>query len=356
MRRWTRAARPAMTAGLVAGGMVFAAAGCGSGSDDSSAGSSGDSGYKVGTSISFLSAPFNAVLANLGVKAGKAAGLDMLSPVDAKSDPGKQISDFQTLLSQGVKGILVLPRDVEAIAPALQAAEAKEVPVVAFDNGVTSGKVAITVRADNVGMARSACEELGKRLKGEGHVLELQGDLQNTAGRDRTKGFEDCMKQQFPNIEITARPTKWEQERATDATQTVLTADKSIDGIYFQSDTIMLPGVLSVLKRLNRDAKVGEPGHVTLVGIDGGAFALDQIRAGQVDAIVSQPVDQYAKLGVDYLERAVAGETFKPGKTDHGSTIVQAGPNVEDLLPAKVATKDNVDDADLWGNDPAASE
>jgi simple sugar transport system substrate-binding protein/ribose transport system substrate-binding protein len=47
----------------------------------------------------------------------------------------------------------------------------------------------------------------------------------------------------------------------------------------------------------------------------------------------------------------MAGETFKPGPTDHGSTIVEISPGIlEDQLPAPVITKANVDDKALWGN------
>ena len=53
--------------------------------------------FKAGLSISFLSTPFLVVLTNLTTKAAKSAGLNWLQPVDAQSDPGKQISDIQTL-------------------------------------------------------------------------------------------------------------------------------------------------------------------------------------------------------------------------------------------------------------------
>jgi len=42
---------------------------------------------------------------------------------------------------------------------------------------------------------------------------------------------------------------------------------------------------------------------------------------------------------------------FTPGPTDHDSTIIDVGNGVlEDQLPAPLVTKENVDDASLWGN------
>lgn len=322
----------------------------------SSAGASGPvvnnlPAFKAGLSTSFLGSPFFVVLTTLTTQVAKAAGLTWLQPSDAQSDPGKQISDIQTLINSGARGLIVVPRDSDAIAPALKYAASRNVAVVAIDVGIHTGSVAMTVRADNVAMAKSACEAVGSALKGKGTVLELQGDLLNSSGRERTEGFETCMKQRFAGVQIVARPTRWEQGRAADATQTVLTVRPDIGAIYMESGSIMLPGVLSVLRQAGHTEKTGEPHKIFLVGIDGSPFELDKIRSGELDATVSQPLNLYAELGVEYLRRAVKGESFTEGPTSHGSQIVKnfAG-NLEDLLPAQVVTRKNVEDATLWGN------
>ena len=46
----------------------------------------------------------------------------------------------------------------------------------------------------------------------------------------------------------------------------------------------------------------------------------------------------------------MAGQTFKPGPTDHQSNIITIPNGLEDQLPAPLVTKDNVDDTSLWGN------
>ena len=208
----------------------------------------------------------------------------------------------------------------------------------------------MTVRADNISMARSACEAVGTALAGQGKVLELQGDLLNSNGRDRTDGFESCIKEKYPKMEIIARPTRWEQARAADATQTILTVHPDIGAIYMESGSIMLPGVLSVLHQTGRLGP-GQAHKLFLVAIDGSPYELAKIRSGELDATVSQPLDLYARLGVEYLRRAVKGEHFAEGPTTHGSRIVKnpAG-NLEDLLPSPVVTRQNVNDPHLWGN------
>lgn len=307
--------------------------------------------FKAGLSTSFLGSPFFVVLTTLATQAAKKAGLTWLQPSDAQSDPGKQISDIQTLVNSGARGLIVVPRDSDAIAPALKYAASKNVAVVAIDVGIHTGSVAITVRADNVSMARSACDAVGSALQGKGKVLELQGDLLNSSGRERTDGFDACMKKSFPAIQIIARPTRWEQGRAADATQTILTMHPDIGAIYLESGSIMLPGVLSVLAQAGHREKVGQPHKIFLVSIDGSPYELQKVRSGDLDATVSQPLNLYAELGIEYLRRAVKGETFSEGPTSHGSTVIKnAAGNLEDLLPAPVVTQKNVGDATLWGN------
>jgi ribose transport system substrate-binding protein len=69
-----------------------------------------------------------------------------------------------------------------------------------------------------------------------------------------------------------------------------------------------------------------------------------------MDAIVSQPLELYAKYGIQYIKEAMAGKTFQPGPDGHGGTIVKAGDSLEDQLPSPLVTKANVDDKSLWGN------
>jgi ribose transport system substrate-binding protein len=216
--------------------------------------------------------------------------------------------------------------------------------------GPAGGKAAMVVRADNIRMGEDACKLTGKALGGKGTVLSLMGDQATLNGRDRTKGFADCMKKDFPNIRLIEQPTYWQAEKATAIAQTIVTSTPDLGAIYMQSDAVMLPGVLNVLKSAGKLKKVGEPGHIFTVSIDGTPFAHEKIREDLLDACLSQPQNDYVKWGLYYLEGAVAGKTFSPGPTDHDSTIAMFNGNPMDMLPAPTVTKANVDDPNLWAN------
>lgn len=306
-------------------------------------------GETIGYSAPFLFAQFEVILQDRTVADAKAAGLNVLQPTNADANSGKQITDVRNLIGAGAKGLVVVANDSKAIIPALDYAASQNVPVVSIDIGPDGGKLYAIVRADNRGMGWIACTEMAKAIGNSGKVLSLQGAFSSINGRQRSEGFHDCMASAHPKIELIERPTDWDATKQAAALQTVLAANPDLKGVFQQSDYALSP-TLNVLKQAGHDAKVGEPGHIFDISIDGSPQALDLVRAGSLDAAISQPLNGYANYGVMYLQDALAGKSLALGKTDHGSEVVEFNGNKMDLLPAVLVTKANVDDPELWGN------
>lgn len=337
-------------AGLAVAGLAsLALAGC---SDPGTGGGTGggDSDKPtVGFSTAALDNPFTAGLVQSVVDQATEQGVNMLPPVNAAGDSAKQITDFQSLISQNVQGIVLIPRDSDAIVPAVESANAAGIPVVTVDTAANGGDVYMQVRADNVSMGTSACEQLGELVGGKGTVLEISGYLATSNGVDRSSGFQDCMAENYPDVEIVSQDAEWNTEKSAEIAQAVLST-QDIDGVYLASDSTYLTAVQSVMTGIGNWIPEGEDGHIPMVTIDGGAESLDAIRDGYVDAVISQPVDQYGVWGTKYLLDALAGVEYEVGPTDHDSEIVDYMGTLADMLPSPVVTKDNVDDDTLWGN------
>lgn len=304
----------------------------------------------LGYAAGFLTDPFQAVLVQQALGEAKAEGFHTLPATNANGDAGKQISDIHNLIATGAKVLIINPTDSDAIIPALIFAAKKKVPVVAIDTAPAGGSLAMVVRADNAAMGAQACQLIGKALNGQGTVLSLMGDQATTNGRDRTTGFNTCLKTSYPDIKLIQEPTNWKADQATAIAQTIVTSTPKLSAIYMQSDSVMLAGVVNVLKTAHKLKPVGAPGHIVLVSIDGTPLALQDLRKDVLDAVVSQPLNLYVKYGVYYAKAALDGKTFTPGPTDHGSTIVAKGKIDMDLLTAPIVTKSNANDPFLWGN------
>jgi simple sugar transport system substrate-binding protein/ribose transport system substrate-binding protein len=346
------------TAGVLLAGAAVAA--CGSDSSGGSGASSGGaSADKLTIGVDYPRSDTDFWNSYISYVPKFASG-DTLKTTNSSNDVSKLIANTQSLVSQGVKGIVMAPQDTAAIAPTLEQLEQKKIPVVSIDTRPDSGNVFMVVRADNKAYGVKSCQFLGTSLKGKGKVVMLEGDLASINGRDRTEAFNACMKSDFPGIKVFGIPTKWDGNVAASKLQTTLTANPDIKGIYMQA-SFALAGTLQVLKQKNLLVAPDDPKHVFVISNDGIPEELKDIAEGTIDATVSQPADLYAKYGIDYVQAAAEGKTFKPGPTDHDSTIIQVRPGVlEDQLPAPLVTRDGgtygteqsvkYDDKSLWGN------
>jgi ribose transport system substrate-binding protein len=283
-----------------------------------------------------------------------------LKTTNSQNDVATLTSNVQTLISQGVKGVVMAPQDTAAVAPTLQQLAGKKIPVVSVDTRPDAGEVYMVVRADNRAYGEKACKFLGAKLKGAGEVVMLQGDLASINGRDRTEAFNECMKAKFPNIKVFGEATNWDAATAAQKLQTDLTANPDIKGVYMQS-SFALAGTLQLLRQRGLLVPPDDPKHVFVVSNDGIPEELKNISEGNIDATVSQPADLYAKWALRYVKDAIAGKRYAPGATDHDSTIVQVRPGLlEDQLSAPLVTRDGAtfgdapsvkyDDKSLWGN------
>lgn len=344
-----RSNRKLATLGVV---LALAVAACG---DDGGTATTGDGTtaasdeqLQLGYSAPFLFNEYSVILQDSITAAAEAAGFEMLPPTNADSDSAQQNTDMRNLISAGADGLIVFANDSAAIVPALDYAAEQGVPVVAIDVGPDGGTVAMIVRVNNLGMGAAACEDMAASIGNEGKVLSLQGAATSINGRERSEGFAECMAQ-FPDIELIERPTDWDPQQQVAALQTVLTANPDLKGVFQQSD-YALEATNAVLEQGGYTAKVGEDGHIYNISIDATRAALDLVRDGTMDAAISQPIDLYASLGVQYLVDAINGEAFSAGATDHGSEIIEYNGNLMDLVAAVLVKADNVDDAALWAN------
>ncbi len=306
---------------------------------------------KVGVDLTTLTSPFWTSYNKYIIAEAKAQGVDLLQPFNSEFDTAKQITGVKNSIALGAKGIIFSPFDSSAAGTVLKTAAAANVAVVAVDVAPDTGPVAMVVRANNIAYGEQACKYIGDHVP-EGPVVQIMGDQASINGRDRGVGFRDCIKKNYPKLKLLEIPTKaWSGEDAAAGLDTILNSTPDLKAIYMHAGGVFLAPTLQTLKRRGLLHPAGEAGHIVIVSNDGIPQEFDAIRKGEADATVSQPADLYAKYGIMYLKQAIEGKTFKPGPTDHNSTIIQVAPGVlEDELPAPLVTKENVNDKAFWGN------
>ncbi|HLZ63094.1 MAG TPA: sugar ABC transporter substrate-binding protein [Ktedonosporobacter sp.] len=350
-------------AALVVAATVLAACGGTSSPSTGSGGTSAPGGalapganFKLGVSLTFNNTDFWTNYITYQTKFASQYNATLIGPLVANNDAAKQITDIHTLIQEGAQALIVNPVDSAAIAPALDFAASKNIPVVSVDVAPSSGKVFMIVRADNVLYGQNSCKFIATHASsGSGHIAILEGDLASLNGKDRTDGCNQVIKASYPNLQVVEYATKWDTPTAVNDAKTAISTYPDLKGIYVEWGAPE-DGILAAEQAAGKFTPVGSPSHIVLIGNDGVPHEHALIRASKLDGTISQPANSYAQYAVFYARAALEGKTYTAGQTtDHNSTYVNLQGNLEDALPAPVVDKTNVDDPNLWGNAKSGS-
>jgi ribose transport system substrate-binding protein len=319
-----------LRAGLVLGAMIFAGAiGVPGVAADAEGGAKGK---KVGYITFGLQFEYQVAMVEGIKKKAEAAGM-VLNIVDGKGDPNLQVTELLDAVSKAPDVLLVNPIDGKLVVAGVKHANKANIPVFIMENVPPEGKYLGFVYFNNEAGGAMGADALAKLIGEKGTVLETRGSLGSEAAEQRHKGFNDRIKEKYPNIVVKPLNTEWVADTAYKMVLDAFTANPDIKGVFSHNDE-MVRGVVSALRQIKRIVPLGAEGHVSVVGLDGTPLALDRIREGTQDASVGQ--DPYA-MGGAILDKIIA---HFEGKSYEEKTGTEPG----------LITKDNVDDPNLWGN------
>lgn len=118
-------------------------------------------------------------------KAAQLGGVEVIS-LEAENNVSKQISIIEDMIIKGVDGVLLVPIEVEAVIPAIEALNKANIPVVTVDRRIKEGapvQILCHVGADNVEGGRKAARFIVEKLtekygEPKGVVIDSQGLLE----------------------------------------------------------------------------------------------------------------------------------------------------------------------------------
>jgi simple sugar transport system substrate-binding protein/ribose transport system substrate-binding protein len=330
---------------------LLAACGTSSSSTSTSGNLAPGASFKLGVSLEFNNTDFWTNYIKYETQFATQYQATLIGPLVSGNDPAQQITDIHTLIQEGAQALIVNPADSAAIAPGLDYAASKHIPVVSVDVAPSSGKLFMIIRADNVLYGQNSCKYIATHATAtSGHIAILEGDLASLNGKDRTDGCNQIIKANYPGFQTVEYATKWDTPTAVADARTALSAYSDLRGIYVEWGAPE-DGILAAEQAAGKFTPVGSSSHIVLIGNDGVPHEHLLIRGSQLDATISQPANSYAQYAIFYARAALEGKTYSAGQsTDHNSMIVNLQGNLEDALPAPVVDKTNVDDPNLWGN------
>lgn len=268
----------------------------------------------------------------------KEMGIEVIATTDADFDPGKQVSDIETVLAQKPDIIVSIPTDPVATADAYKKAAEAGVKLVFMDNvpeGFEQGKdYTSVVSADNYGNGVASAHLMASNLGGEGKIGAIYHAADFFVTQQRYDAFKKTIEEEYPNIEIVADQGIGGPDfagQAEEAASAMLTANADLKGIWAVWD-VPAEGVLAGARTAGRN-------DLTVATMDlGTPMAIELASGGMVKGLGAQrPYEQ----GV--TEANLAG---------YALLDKQSPPYV--ALPALPVTSENVMDAwkEVYNQEP----
>ncbi len=263
--------------------------------------------------------PFFAAGANGAQAKAKELGYEVLT-YSHDDDANKQREIIESVVAQGVKGIVLDNAGADATAAAILYAKEKGVPTILFDREINETGIAIgQIVSNNYQGASMVAEEFINQIGESGKYAELLGKESDTNASVRSSGFHDIL-DQYPDLELVAQQSaNWDQNEGFVKTETILQSHPDIKGIISANDTMAL-GAAAAVKAAGRD-------DIVVVGFDGINDARDAILDGSMGATAMQPAYFIAQEAVVQMDKFL-----KEGST---------GKEEKQLMDCQLITKDN---------------
>jgi inositol transport system substrate-binding protein len=252
---------------------------------------------KLALNVPNMAFPFFAFMRNQAIDEAKKLNADLFVQDGQGSSP-KQSSDLRNAVTQGVDGIVLVPNDVHALAPAVNEAIQSNIPLVTVDRRVVgTSKPLPHVGADNVAGGRAQGEWVVKKFPNGARILFLRGEPGSSPAIDRAGGFYAVTKAAGDKYKVVADQTaNFHRDQGMTVTQNLLTSLGTPPDVIVSSNDDMALGAVSALQQS------GVPkGKVAVIGYDALPEALRAIRNGDMAATVEQSPGKQVRTALDEL-------------------------------------------------------
>ena len=234
--------------------------------------------------------------------AGKKLGYKVLyQGVADQTDIAGQVNIVNDMVSRKVSGILIAATDAKALAPAVESAIKKGVPVITVDSGVDSDAPYAYIATDNLGAAKVAADTLATLINSKGVVGDIGITAGSVTGRQREDGFVSRMKEKYPDIRVIAvQYAACDPAKALNIATDMLTGNPTLNAFYGACDGAGT-GAAQLVKQ--RQLK----GKVKTVAFDVSPDEFQLFLDGYVDAMIVQDPYTMGYTGMEDLDKVVKG-------------------------------------------------
>ena len=333
--------------------LALAAGGCSTKSDSGSGSGSGSDVSKA--KVAFLMPDEASTRYEQHDRPGFVAEMKKLCPgctvlyQNGDGDAAKQQQQFNSVISQGAKAIVLDPVDSTAAASLLSQAQSQGIKVIAYDRPIPKAKADYYVSFDNEAIGKAIATSLVKKLKKDGltgasaGVLEVNGSPTDAAAGLIKKGIHEGLKEGDITPMAEYDTPDWEPAKAQQwVSGQVSRFGPKIKGIVAANDGTA-GGAIAALKAAGTDPMP------PVTGNDATTAGLQLIIAGDQYNTISKPSEIVAAAAAKVAVGLLNGEKPKADTTLFGTptqlftpTLVTADNLKKEIIDTKIASADDL--------------
>ncbi len=236
-----------------------------------------------------------------------------------ESDFSGELEIVENMINRHVDALALAPIDRKALANSVDRAAAAGIPVIIWDSPVDTRNFVAQIATDNYAAGQLAADRMGAILHGKGKIAEVACQPGSASTMAREQGFEDRIKQAYPDIRIVdKRYGMADVAKSMTVAENMLTAFPDLDAMFGSNESSTV-GAARALSSAESKVK--------LVGFDSSPALIAGLKDGVIDSLVTQnPFD----MGYKTVKAAVSKL--------NGGTVERI-----QSLPAVVVTKDNLE-------------
>jgi D-xylose transport system substrate-binding protein len=244
----------------------------------------------------------------------------------ANSDDTAQMNQVQTLITNDVDVLVIVPHDGTAMAAAVRAAHEAKIPVIAYDRIIRDCDLDLYLSFDNVKVGEYQAKYLLDHLPspGKGRIVRIYGPPTDNNAKMFKAGQDNILKPYIERGDIKVVHEDWAEnwtpENAKRITQAAITAQGKFDAILASNDGTA-GGAIQALSEENL------AGKVLVTGQDAELVACQRIVNGTQAMTIYKPLKRLAnsaaEVSVKMANRGVvvANDVVNNGKVDVPSVL-----------------------------------
>lgn len=279
-------------------------------------------------------------------------GYEVLSQ-EANHDVKAQNDQIDNMVSQGVKGLIVIAEDGDAIVTSVEKAADAGVKVIAYDRLIKTPKIAAYLSFNNVEVGRQQADGVMNAIdienwdvaaNGKVRLVKLGGSPTDNNAILFRKGQDEILAKYEDKIEVVADQwvDNWDAANALKLMENILTAaGNDIDAVVASNDGTAL-GALQAMKAQ------GLAGVVPISGQDATADGSNSIVRGELTVSILKDIRNLSPLAVETLDTLLKGGAV-PGMANYTMAELTNDPAYQGEVPClflevQQVNKDNLYD------------